>query len=545
MSKISATTRSILLGTLTLIVIRLLTLAYPDLVDTTEGRYAGVAQLMLHRDDWVTPWINFHGVDKPYLGKPPLHFWLVQISFLLFGENAFAARFPSFLSAVGIGVALWISVRALLGLEAAMVSALVLGSSCMLFFLGGAVVLDVTLTLGISIALLAFLLSERSRLAGYLFFAGLGLGVLVKGPLACVLAGCTIAPWALLQRYSSGSWPTQIRKLPWVTGSALFLAIVLPWYVWAEVRNPGFLKYFLWNENFGRYLKSDYGDVYGTGHRQPFGAAWGMMFLATVPWSVALSALLFIKAKRFFSKNTIAAITQDSLLLYSLCWAVSCPVLLLGARQYTATYLMPSIPGFAFLLAICWQRGFSQGWFTDASLARILKVIGVILSFLGIIGAIISLWFVVDLPVALTTLIAALVITVGMLRSHGASASSQVLRVAVITAFVYGAASLCFNNHLSNNRSTQQALKLVRTVIPAGTPVKLGLPYYAPFSAFFYSRAQGDTQLELVPLDEQTVATTPVDLFLVRKRNVNRLREALPNVREVESLGQWRLMRNG
>jgi 4-amino-4-deoxy-L-arabinose transferase-like glycosyltransferase len=226
----------------------------------------------------------------------------------------------------------------------------------MLFFLGGAVVLDVTLTLGISIALLAFLLSERSRLASYLFFAGLGLGVLVKGPLACVLAGCVIAPWALLHRYTSGSWPVQLRSLPWITGSLLFLAIVVPWYIWAEIRNPGFLKYFLWNENFGRFFKKEYGDVYGTGHRQPFGAAWGMMFLATVPWSVALSALVAIKAKRFFSKNTIALIKADSLLLYGLCWTLSCPVLLLGAKQYTATYLMPSVPGFALLLGVCWQR---------------------------------------------------------------------------------------------------------------------------------------------------------------------------------------------
>jgi hypothetical protein len=325
----------------------------------------------------------------------------------------------------------------------------------------------------------------------------------------------------------------------------LFLAIVLPWYLWAEVRNPGFLKYFLWNENFGRYLKSDYGDVYGTGHRQPFGAAWGMMFLATVPWSVAITALVVMRAKKLFARATIAAIKNDSLLLYGLCWTLSCPVLLLGAKQYTATYLMPSVPGFAFLLAVCWERGFSRGWFTDASVTRVLKAIGVLLALLGIVGAVISLWFMVDAPVALTTVVAAVIICILILRNQGASAASQVLHVATMTAFVYGAASLCFNNHISNNRSTQAALQLVRTVLPPGTPVRLGLPYYVPFSAFFYSRAKQDTQLELVPLDEQTVATTPVDLFLVRQRNVNRLRQALPNVQEVGKIGQWQLLRNG
>jgi hypothetical protein len=206
---------------------------------------------------------------------------------------------------------------------------------------------------------------------------------------------------------------------------------------------------------------------------------------------------------------------------------------------------MPSIPGFAFLLAICWERGYSRGWVSNASVARVLKVIGLILALLAIIGAVISLWYSVNVFFALITFGAAVVTCIEILRNHGASAASHVLRVAVITAFVYGAASMCFANHLSNNRSTQQVLKLVRTVIPPGTPVRLGLPYYVPFSAFFYSRAQKDAQLELVPLDEETVKTTAVDLLLVRQRNVNRLREALPNVKEVASLGQWRLMRNG
>jgi 4-amino-4-deoxy-L-arabinose transferase-like glycosyltransferase len=184
---------------------------------------------MLERNDWVTPWINLRGVEKPYLGKPPLHFWLTQLSFMAFGQNNFAARFPGVLSALGIGVSLWIACSALLGAEAALISVAVLGSSCMLFFLGGAVVLDVTLTLGITVALVAFLTAERSRIAGYLFFAGLGLGVLVKGPLACVLAGCTIAPWVLFRRLTDKRWPTQLSKLPWVSGSLLFVAIVVPW----------------------------------------------------------------------------------------------------------------------------------------------------------------------------------------------------------------------------------------------------------------------------------------------------------------------------
>ncbi len=544
MTTANVTSRSILWASLTVIILRLVTLSYPDLVDTTEGRYAGVAQLMLQRDDWVTPWINLRGVDKPYLGKPPLHFWLMQISFIIFGENTFAARLPSVVSAIGIGVALWITAQALLGIEAAIVAVMVLGSSCMLFFLGGAVVLDVTLTLGITIALLAFLMTERSRLAGYLVFAGLGLGVLVKGPLACVLAGCTIAPWALLYRYTRGSWPSQFRMLPWISGSLLFLAIVLPWYLWAEVRNPGFLKYFLWNENFGRYLKTEYGDEYGSGHRQPFGACWGMMILGTVPWSLAFVALLVMKARSLFSKKVAVTAVSDSLFLYALCWTLSCPVLLLGARQYTATYLMPSIPGFAFLMAICFDRARSQRWMSESVISQTLRIIGILLGLATVVGALISLKYGAPLLLSLSTLAVAVLLLMLFVRAANTSILARTVQVSLLTVFVYAAASICFDNHLSGNRSTRRALGVIRSIVPVGQSVTVGLPFYVPFSAFFYTRAVQDSTIKLLPLDEDSVATTPVDLMLVRERNMSRLRQARPNIEEVARLNQWRIVRD-
>jgi 4-amino-4-deoxy-L-arabinose transferase-like glycosyltransferase len=33
---------------------------------------------------------------------------------------------------------------------------------------------------------------------------------------------------------------------------------VLPWYLWTEARNEGYLRYFLWQEHFARYLTSEF-----------------------------------------------------------------------------------------------------------------------------------------------------------------------------------------------------------------------------------------------------------------------------------------------
>jgi 4-amino-4-deoxy-L-arabinose transferase-like glycosyltransferase len=527
-----------------MLLVRLATLTFPDLVDTTEGRYAGVAQLMLQRDDWVTPWIHLQGVDKPYLGKPPLHFWLEQISFLIFGYNNFAARLPSVISLVGIGIALWVACSALIGAQAAVISVAVLGSSCMAFFLGGSVVLDVTLTLGITLALVGFLLAERGTRFGYLFFAGMGLGVLVKGPLASVLVIGIIAPWAVLYRLSQKSWPPHLSKLPLLSGALLFLAIVVPWYIWAEIRNPGFLKYFLWNENFGRYLKTDYGDEYGNGHRQPFGAAWGMFFLAVFPWSVVISAALIGKAKRIFTRETVVAVIRDPLLLFALSWTLSSLVLLLGARQYTATYVFPSIPGFALLMATLWSRQGLHRWLSDIFVSRSLSLSALALGVTGMVGAVISYWYQAGPVLAAVAFLVSLAALIYLLkRSPRFSHYSLVLSITTLTVVVYGAASVCFNTYLSENRSSRRVLHVANQLLPREQPLRIGFPYYYPFSAAFYGPELQRKELKLRYFEETVQGAQDIDLFVVRKdRNLQRLMADCPNCKELARIGHWRIV---
>ena len=144
--------RPLTVALIVVLLVRLVTLGIPDLVDTTEGRYATVAKLMLERDDWVTPWLIYKGTAEPYLGKPPLHFWMVQISYLIFGFGNASARFPGVVSGAATCLLVGILGRALIGGAAGLVAALVLACSTLFFFLSGSVVLDVTLTFGITLA---------------------------------------------------------------------------------------------------------------------------------------------------------------------------------------------------------------------------------------------------------------------------------------------------------------------------------------------------------------------------------------------------------
>ena len=82
-----------------------------------------------------------------------------------------------------------------------------------------------------------------------------------------------------------------------ISGTLLFLAVAAPWYLLAERATPGFLRYFLINENFLRYLTNDYGDYYGYGRLRPYGSIWLMFLLVLLPWTVLAIALLARSAK--------------------------------------------------------------------------------------------------------------------------------------------------------------------------------------------------------------------------------------------------------
>ena len=156
---------------------------------------------MAELNDWITPWFDY-GV--PYWGKPPLAFWVTAISFKLFGVSEFAARLPHLVIALLIvGLIVWLAARRD---RNAAVPTLVLISGSFLFFVAtGAVMTDIELVLGTTLTMAGFWLaledtdgpgskqSDRSTWrAGMLFFGGLVLGLLAKGPVALVLSGVPI-----------------------------------------------------------------------------------------------------------------------------------------------------------------------------------------------------------------------------------------------------------------------------------------------------------------------------------------------------------------
>lgn len=336
---------------LALLAIRLLALWAIPLTDTTEARYAEIARKMLETGNWVTP---LHDYGVPFWAKPPLSTWLSAASMGLFGVNEFAARLPALLLAIG---ALWLTadlMRRRAGNDAAMAAALILGGGLLFYGAAGTVMTDPSLMFCVTLSQVAFwhAMSGGGRPWRYAFFAGLGLGLLAKGPLAVVLVGMPIFVWVLVRNQWKALW----RELPWISGTLLAAAIALPWYAWAEIRTPGFLNYFIMGEHVSRFLDAGWkGDKYGFAHATPRGMIWPYALGALFPWSIAMLAWLASRARRL--PAIVRAGENDGWLLYVSLWTVMTLLFFTMSGNIIFPYSLPMLPGAALLMAELWHRG--------------------------------------------------------------------------------------------------------------------------------------------------------------------------------------------
>lgn len=346
LAKLGATRASsrLLLGlTLLMLLARLLTLGAYPVSDATEARYAEIARKMVELNDWVTPWYDY-GV--PFWAKPPLSTWITAASMEVFGVNEFAARLPHFLAGVLVIalVAGWLRRRSA---RQALLTAALLTGSLLFFVASGAVMTDMALVVGLVLAMRGFWLGlfgdERERRRErWLFFAGLALGLLAKGPLVLVLSGVPIALWAVL----TGNVRTAWSGLPWLRGTLLMLALAVPWYVLAEQHTPGFLNYFLVGEHWKRFTVSGWtGDRYGTAHAVPRGMIWPYAAIACLPWALLFPLLALVRRKQ----APVAPPPEPSWSRYLWAWALAPCLFFTASRNIIWTYFLPGMPALAML----------------------------------------------------------------------------------------------------------------------------------------------------------------------------------------------------
>jgi len=305
------------------------------LVGPDEPRYAAIARAMAETHDWVTPRLW----GTPWFEKPVLYYWLAGIAMRIFGVGEFAARLPSALAALlAVAAIKWAALRSY-GLGAAWYSLLMLPTSVAMIGFSRAAGPDMLfaglLTAAMAVACEMLQKPRPGPILRVAFGFFLGAAVLAKGPAAIILAGGTTLMWAAVCR----QWRAPFRFLhPLII--VVFCATALPWYVLCASRNPDFLRVFIWQHNFQRYLTPVFE------HRQPFWFFGYILLLAVFPWILFLGAALF---DAFFRLKNRAAV--NSIDTFFACWALF-PILFFSLSQSKLPgYILPAIPPLFLLLA--------------------------------------------------------------------------------------------------------------------------------------------------------------------------------------------------
>ena len=325
-----------------IIVLRAILIAVVPLLDKTEARYGEIARLMKETGKWVVLQIDY---DVVFWAKPPLSTWLSALSIEAFGANEFAVRLPSYLLCLFI---IYLLIKFLKSdTLSKYVPAFILLTTPEFLLHAGVVSTDVSLLLAIVITMLAYwktINEEKRTVWSYLFFVGIGLGLLAKGPLIIILTGPPIFIWCLLDRKR---FKPTFLKLPWLIGLPITALIAVPWYWMAEIESPGFVDYFIVGEHFKRFTESGWsGDKYGFAKSQPLGMIWLFLFAFAFPWIQILAVMVWKKRKTLW---------KDPWVSFLLLWLLWTPVFFTISRNVIHTYVLPSTIPMALLLVHWWK----------------------------------------------------------------------------------------------------------------------------------------------------------------------------------------------
>lgn len=301
-------------------------------LESSEARYAEIGREMLASHDWLHP--RLLGIG--HFHKPPLTYWLTAVGLVLAGPTALGVRLLPVLAVLaqvllvyGIGRLFFDGDRA-----RARTAAIIYGTLPVVLISAFNVTTDAYLaTLELAAAYGILRHYHDGRWWGlYLFWLGLGLAFLTKGPVGFVLPLMAVTGHYLRREQAR-------RPFSWhhALGGALFVAVGLSWYLLLVRENPAFLRYFVVGHTIDRFASAE-----AFGRAKPW---WFYLVLApaaSLPWSV----LLVVRAGRT-GWAALPQLWRNVLLL----WVLVPLVFFSLSQSKLLLYVLPMFPGVALLTA--------------------------------------------------------------------------------------------------------------------------------------------------------------------------------------------------
>lgn len=308
-----------------------------------ESRYAEIPREMLVSGDWVVPCLN----GLRYFEKPALGYWINAGSMMLFGENAFAVRFPSAVAAGITALILFLLVRRFGdGYSAGILSSALLLTCVEVFAVGTSGVLDSVLSLFVTGAMVSFFLAymedKPGRKTWFLVLLGglCGLAFLTKGFIAFALPVVAVGPFLIWER----RWK-ELLRITWVP-IVVAVMVALPWAIMIHLREPDFWHYFFWTEHIRRFFADN------SQHINPFWYFIPGVIAGALPWTVLLPAVLQgLKGIRL----------KAPLVRFAICWFLFPFLFFSASKGKLLTYILPCFPPLAILMTIGVQSYVKRG----------------------------------------------------------------------------------------------------------------------------------------------------------------------------------------
>jgi 4-amino-4-deoxy-L-arabinose transferase-like glycosyltransferase len=313
-----------------------------------EGRYSEIAREMIETGNWLVP----HFWYLPHLDKPPMTYWLVAASMKLFGQNEWAVRLPLALAGIsGVWVA-WLLGCSIGDRRVGLWSALILQSSLLYFVMARMLTPDIFLTQFVAWAMYFFwrswrILNFEFRISNFEFYLchlaawlAIALGFLTKGPIALVIPLVSLAALVIYRRKSFSQWKLLLGGL--VAGLALFLVLVLPWFLAVFQKVPGAFHYMVFGQAAGHLLgttiKNRHGNIF---------YFFGILAFGLLPWTWLLGWLW----RRSASPKSKVQSPKDAWVMLNV-WAIFTFVLFTFSQAKLPAYILPIFPALAVLIAL-------------------------------------------------------------------------------------------------------------------------------------------------------------------------------------------------
>ncbi len=326
------------------------------LTDRDEGRNAEAGREMFASGDFVTP--TFNGELR--VAKPVFVYWLMTISYHIFGVSELAARAPSALFGVGLIVMHYLFLTRLRGPTVGLFGALMLLLNIEVLALGRMAITDSVLIFSTTLSLYGFWLGlhepGRGRHWIWAFYAGMAIGTLTKGPVGFAVPLIT----GLLYLAATRQWLIFWQRGAPIAGTLLFLLLAGPWYVAMFLLHGDAYSSQAKVHTVGRFLAPMEGHGVGWWFYFP------VLLLGFYPWSAFLPAGLYRAYQSWREWRLIRNPTHEletppgsgrELDWFSGLWVVGVFIFFSLSSTRLPHYIGPLFPACAILAASFWAQG--------------------------------------------------------------------------------------------------------------------------------------------------------------------------------------------